>query len=133
MADVFVLSCIDPRFTAYLAAFLKDVKGVKYNYDLVNLAGASLGANQTTFKGWKKVLTDHIDIAIKLHDIKDFWVFDHMDCGMYKAVYDLKKDDDVEKHIIEIERLRLFINENYPQLNFKGFVMDIKGGIHPIK
>jgi carbonic anhydrase len=131
-AKSFILSCIDPRFSEFLAHFLLKNKMLKDNYDLVNLAGASLGANQTTFKEWKKTLKNHIDIALQLHNITEFLVFDHMDCGAYKVFLELPKDDDPHIHVNEIEILRKWVNKNYPQLKFKGFIMDTDGAMYEV-
>ena len=131
-AHVLVLSCIDPRFTEFLAHFLINEKDVHNDYDLVTLAGASLGANQTKMRCWKKMLYDHIDIAIKLHKIKDIWVFDHLDCGMYKVTLGLKKDDDPHVHEDELFKLQKAIKKKYPQLGFKGYIMDTHGTIFKV-
>jgi len=131
-AKSFILSCIDPRFTEFLAHFLLKNKMLKDNYDLVNLAGASLGANQTIYKEWKKTLKNHIDIAIQLHNITEFLVFDHMDCGAYKVFLNMPSDDDHTLHIKEIEALKKWINKHYPQLTFKGFIMTAEGAIYQI-
>ena len=130
-ANVFVLSCIDPRFTRILADHLIH-QGIKDDYDYFTLAGASLGANQTKFKGWKKTLTNTIDLAVKLHKIDEFWVFDHMDCGMYKAMYKIKKDDDPNIHYDEINELHNYIREKYPNLDFRGFIINKQGQIHQV-
>jgi hypothetical protein len=129
-AHTFVLSCIDPRFTEFLAHYLINHQEVKDDYDYFTLAGASLGANHDS--NWKKLLCQHIDIALKLHKITEFWAFDHMDCGMYKVQYKIKKDEDPNPHIDELNDLHTFIRSKYPQLDFRGFIMDKKGGIHQV-
>jgi hypothetical protein len=126
-AKSFVLSCIDPRFTEFLAHFMLNHKMLKDNYDLVCLAGSELGANQTQFKGWKTMLKNHIDIALALHNIEQFLVFSHMDCGAYKVFKGLEKDNDIHIHVDEIHILHKWIKKNYPQLEFKGFIMSEKG------
>jgi carbonic anhydrase len=128
-ASTFVLACIDPRFTQYLAHFLINEKDIADDYDLFALAGAELGANQTTHKCWKKTFTAHIDVAIDLHDIKQILVFSHMDCGAYKVFKDLEKDDNPKLHKEEIHKLQKFMKKKYPKLIFKGFIMDTKGAI----
>ena len=129
-AHTFVLSCIDPRFTEYLADFLIHDKDVRHDYDLFALAGSELGANDK--RGWKKALYEHIDIAIQLHDIKHIWVFSHMDCGAYKEFKGLEKDNDPHIHRDELVKLHKAINKKYKTLEFKGYIMDTKGGIYQI-
>jgi hypothetical protein len=167
-AKVLVLGCIDPRFTEILSSFLVNYKMVQFNYDLFNLAGAALGANQSytstpsfpTARGngvpgtyyplslianngagignlgetWGTTFFDHVDVAISLHNITEVWVFDHLDCGAYKAIKfgDLTAtDNDINQHTAEIVKLQGYIQAKYPSsgLGFKGFVIDMQGGI----
>ena len=128
-AKVLVLACIDPRFTERLAHFLIHNKQVHADYDLINLAGASLGVLQKDYPSWKQMFYDHVNLAIKLHNIKEIWCFDHLDCGMYKASLDIKEDHDVEIHAKNILQLRKIIAEAYPEIRFRGFVLMTDGTI----
>ena len=172
-AKVLVLGCIDPRYSAVMTSFLNDYQGVQFIYDLFILAGASLGANQsyTTFpairtltsrgsypnniladnavgigdlgRTWGPTFFDHLRVARLLHTITEVWVFDHLDCGAYKAILfgDLGVSDDlIGPHVTEIAKLQSLINEFTPvdglnspyTLSFKGFVIDKAGTIRNV-
>jgi hypothetical protein len=131
-AKVLVLSCIDPRFTERLAHFLINDKDVHADYDLVNLAGASLGVLQNDYPSWKPMFYDHLNIAVNLHNIKEVWVFDHLDCGMYKTTFGIESDLDKSIHVNYITELRKNLAESHPQLGFRGFVMMTDGHIEKI-
>jgi carbonic anhydrase len=131
MAHAFVLACIDPRFTKMLADYLIHNKELMNDYDLFALAGAELGANDK--KNWKKVLKEHIDIAIQLHNIKKVLVFSHMDCGAYKEFKGIRKDDDPHIHIVELNKLRKFMKRCYPTLEYCGYIMGTNGHIHKVE
>jgi len=162
-ASVFVLGCIDPRYSALLSKFLIDFKNIKFNYDLFNLAGASLGVNQSygitgavrtavatapylsnQISGfgvkWGPVFFQHIDIALAIHNITEVWVFDHLDCGAYKAIkfgcpvgsFGPCPDLDISPHTEELLKLQTNIKTRYPSLNFKGFVMDTQGNLNKV-
>lgn len=78
------------------------------------MAGASIGAlfatasdddelnNDPKYHHWKAGLTDHLDLAIQLYDVKDIYIMEHRNCGAYKAFlkYDLGNYD---KHGYAIE------------------------------
>jgi hypothetical protein len=175
-AKVLVLGCIDPRYSSVLSAFLREYKGVQFIYDLFVLAGASIGANQSylangnirlsgnrgnypnniladTAAGigpmgvsWGPTFFDHLSLARSLHGITEVWVFDHLDCGAYKAVAygDLSNPDlVVETHVAEMSKLKASIdgyttrtgpitdplNTSPYSLGFKGFVIDLDGNI----
>jgi carbonic anhydrase len=91
---------------------------------------------------WGPTFFDHLSIARLLHRISEVWVFDHLDCGAYKAIKfgDLGAIDlDPDEHTPELIKLQGYINTytsttddlgNAPtRLAFKGFVMDMQGGI----
>ena len=161
-AKVLVLGCIDPRYASVLSSFLREYKGVQFIYDLFILAGASIGANQsyTTYptvrtagtrgsyanniladgeagignlgRSWGPAFFDHIQVAKDLHGITEVWVFDHLDCGAYKAIYygDLSVPDlDTAPHIAEMQTLRNNIRTVQPSLAFQGFIIDQEGTI----
>jgi hypothetical protein len=125
MKHIVVLSCIDPRFVEKLSDYLQDDRGIE-EYDLIVLAGASLGAEQDA---WKKMFYDHMDLAIKLHKVTELWVFDHMDCGMYKKVFGIKRDDDKHRHYDELCKLKEQIHAKYPKLKYCGYIMELDGTI----
>jgi hypothetical protein len=156
-ASVFVLGCIDPRYSALLSQFLLQYKDIQFNYDLFTLAGASLGVNQSYLANgtvrsvgppasdpyssnlishwgvnWGPVFYDHIRIALAIHNITEIWTFDHLDCGAYKRIKfgDPNNPDlDIVPHTTELQKLMTNIRSTFPQLSFKGFVMDTKGNI----
>jgi len=120
-AKVLVLSCIDPRYTELLADFLIHNKQAHNDYDLFNLAGSELGVLEKN--NWKKVYYEHIDIALKLHKIKELWIFSHMDCGMYKVSLNIKKDEDIDLHVTKLNELEKILKKDYPNLKIKKYVM----------
>jgi carbonic anhydrase len=120
-AKVLVLSCIDPRYTELLADFLIHNKQAHNDYDLFNLAGSELGVLEKN--NWKKVYYEHIDIALKLHKIKELWIFSHMDCGMYKVSLNIKKDEDIDLHVTKLNELEKILKKDYPNLKVKKYVM----------
>ena len=126
-AAVLVLGCIDPRFANSLAWYLSHSQELHMDYDLFTLAGASLGVLQEKYPHWGQSFDDHIGLAIKLHDIQEIWVFDHMDCGMYKATLDLKEDTDTHIHVEKLEELKKYLKSKHPKLGYKGHIISLDG------
>jgi carbonic anhydrase len=126
-AKIFVISCIDNRFADILAWFLTHRSDMKDEYDTFSLAGASLGGLQPN---WKSVLFEHIRLAIKLHQIKEVWCFDHLDCGMYKATLNLKTDTDQHIHTEHLKKFKDELHQEFSELSFRGFVIDTSGNFH---
>lgn len=139
-ANVLVLGCIDPRFSALLTAFLNGYKEVQFNYDLTILAGSSLGVNQSYVGGvgtnrlagddgnysnsilkdygpnWGPTFFDHVSIARFLHGVTEVWVFDHLDCGAYKNIKLASggsaslTDNDIAPHTEELRKLQGYMS-----------------------
>lgn len=149
-ADVFVLSCIDPRFSSYLTFFLEHQRNLQHYYDQFSLAGSSLGYLQAKvepppdlpvlqFLHWDQALLDHVQLGISLHNVTELWCFDHMDCGAYKAfTRDYPVDDDRNVHINnmiafhdDIARISFtaFGGIGTRTLKVKCFLMDFDGSI----
>ena len=104
-SPIFIVACIEPKFTEYLDWFLTHQTQVHSKYDQFALAGASLGAIQSLgstnptaggpswpvsnanyphMANWGGALMDHISLATQLHGISEVWVFEHLDCDAYK-------------------------------------------------
>jgi carbonic anhydrase len=131
-ASVLVLGCIDPRYTHDLAWYVTHNQELHADYDLINMAGASLGVLQNNHPGWQAMFFDHIGLALELHGISEIWCFDHLDCGMYKATLKLDKDEDASLHVKQQQDLKKLIKAKHPELKFRGFLIDINGGISQI-
>lgn len=170
-----MLGCIDPRFASQLEWFLTHQAGIFGQYDLFVLAGASLGVTQaqsfnngganqesattgiyynnelSILNNWDSTFYAHLGIAMRIHDITDVWIFDHLDCGAYKLIKfgDLSEtDDDIVPHSDEIARLadniKTYLEDPsvasalgalqipFTDLNIKGFVMNIDGDIFKV-
>jgi len=129
-ASVLVVGCIDPRYTHDLAWYLTHSMELHADYDLVCFAGASLGVMEKP--DWKSTLYDHVDLAIKLHGITEVWCFDHLDCGMYKAVHSMKTDESPDIHVDTLKKFRAELAAREPFLKFKGFLINVNGWISQV-
>jgi len=134
--DVFVLTCIDPRFTYFLSWFLNHEKQIENNYDLFALAGSSMCADNDTqlyppgglpsTAPWLLSLNQHIALAMSLHQITEVWLFDHLGCGAY---VNYLGDDSFDKHVDCMRKMKNHIGVLYPDLKVKEFIMDLEGNI----
>ena len=128
-ASVLVLGCSDPRFVNALAWHLTHSEELHADYELFTLAGASLGVLQEEYPHWSIAFEDHVDLAIQNHDIQEIWVFDHMDCDMYRTTLGLATDDDEAIHVEKLEELKTYIKERYPALSFRGNIIGADSSI----
>lgn len=104
-------------------------------YPLSLLANAVTGKLGPLGHKWGPVFFDHLTVAFSVHNITEVWVFDHLDCGAYKAIKFGNfgaTDLDPAQHIPEIVKLQGFIKTARPSLAFKGFIMDTAGTINKV-
>ena len=128
--DALLLSCMDYRLMDDVEKYMSG-RGLRDKYDHVVLAGASLGALTDKFPAWNQTFWEHLDIAIKLHDIKSVIVMDHRDCGAYAVILgaDSVKDAKTEKdtHAVRLRQLRAAINKQHPKLAVETLMMSLDG------
>jgi len=133
--DALLLSCMDFRLMDDIERYMSG-RGLRDKYDHVVLAGASLGAITDKYPAWNKTFWEHLDIAIKLHNIHTVIVMDHRDCGAYKVILGAEhaKDPKVEKdtHAAHLKKLKGLINEKYPKLKVETLLMALDGKVEAV-
>ena len=133
--DALLLSCMDYRLIADIQRYMSG-RGMRDKYDHVILAGASLGAITDKYPAWNKTFWEHLDIAIKLHNIHSVIVMDHRDCGAYKVILGAEhaKTPNVEKntHAAQLKKLKGMISEKYPKLKIEMLLMALDGKVETI-
>jgi carbonic anhydrase len=133
--DILLLSCMDYRLVNETESYMTN-RGLRDKYDHVILAGASLGATTDKYPPWNQTFWDHLDVAIKLHNIKKVVVLDHRDCGAYKVILgeDFSKDPIKEKsvHTDRLSALASMIKAKHPNLEIELLLMDLSGNVETI-
>lgn len=133
--DALLLSCMDFRLMDDIERYMSG-RGLRDKYDHIVLAGASLGAITDKYPAWNKTFWEHLDIAIKLHDIHTVIVMDHRDCGAYKVILGPShmQSPNVERdvHAVQLRKLRSMVNEKYPQLKVETLLMALNGTVETV-
>lgn len=139
---VLLLSCMDLRLLDEVTKFMAH-DGLVNRYDHVIMAGAALGAlgaNLADYGHWRKTFQDHLEVAYKLHRIKDVYILEHRDCGAYvEFLGDTGKFSDEQQelesktHCQYAEQLASEIlqwaGDNGAVISVKAFLMDLRGKI----
>ena len=122
-----VLSCMDFRLVDDTVIKLNRM-GYINNYNKFVLAGSSLGYNGiANIKDWDAIFDKHVDLSIKLHNIKDIIIIDHLDCGAYRLAYTEDEINQVGEYNLHRQNLKTAkntLNRKYPQLKVKLFILD---------
>ncbi len=119
--DNFTISCIDFRFRAKIADWIK--AELNDESDLVAIAGTSKAILD---KDTREAVLKQIGIADSLHAIKTVHLIDHIDCGAYggSAKFNHDKAAEVAMHNQELVKAQQVINERFPSLTVKTHIID---------
>jgi len=133
--DALLLSCMDFRLMDDIERYMTG-RGLRDKYDHIVLAGASLGAVTDKYPAWNKTFWEHLDIAIKLHDIHTVIVMDHRDCGAYKVILGAAHANDhrveTDTHGVQLKKLKVLINKKYPKLKVETLLMALDGKVEAV-
>lgn len=123
-------TCIDYRVVDEAAALFHQ-KGLTNHYDMLALAGASLGAVSSVFPSSNAAFWDHVAIAKKLHAIKKVIAVDHRDCGAYKVAfgkaYAGSGAAELAQHQGVIQKLKAALAKKHPELGFEAYLLAVDG------
>jgi hypothetical protein len=124
--DNFTISCIDFRFRAKIAEWIKNELGDQS--DLVAIAGVSKAILDDDTRA---AVLKQIGIAERLHEIKTVHLVDHIDCGAYggSAKFEGDKDAEVAMHHEELSKAADVIKAEYPSLAVETHIIDFEGMI----
>lgn len=128
-----VLSCIDFRLPNKIRDYL-DVRGLKEEYDLHTLPGASLGACCKQYPHWQTTFSDIIGLAQKLHSIDTVIFIDHQDCGAFHNLVDRADDAAGEKqlHANQARLTKDWFTKTYSHLQCEFVYMTMDGEVTPL-
>jgi carbonic anhydrase len=128
--EALAFSCIDYRLVDFAVKFF-DANEKPQNYDILALAGASLGAVSSVFPSSNEAFWNHVDIAKSLHHIKKVVVLDHRDCGAYKVAFgkDYASEHAAEtaQHKDVMEKLKTQLAQKHPDLGSEFYLMALDG------
>lgn len=128
--EALAFSCIDYRLVDDGVKFFDaDIK--PKDYDLLALAGASLGAVSPKFPSSNAAFWDHVGIAKSLHHIKKVVVLDHRDCGAYKVAFGKDfaalHDAETAQHKDMMEQLKAALVQKHSDLSSEFYLMALDG------
>ncbi len=133
--EALLLSCMDYRLTGAVTRYMAD-RGLAGKYDHVILAGAAAGVQMDAYPAWAQTFWDHLDLAIKLHNIHTVILLDHRDCGAYKlahgAAHAESRATETALHGSMLHKLRDAIAARRPGLKVETLLMALDGSVETI-
>lgn len=128
-----LLSCIDPRTQAPIAAWMdapgsgSHEVGLRGKYSQFTIAGAAVGVVAPAFAGWRQTFWDNLDASIRLHGIRTLVAVDHGDCGALGIAYgkSVLKDParELAAHEADARRLAQELARRHGDLGFQAHLV----------
>jgi carbonic anhydrase len=115
--DAMVVCCIDFRFQKFIRAWT-DKNLADKTFDLVGFAGGTKEL-ETVMK--------QIDIAVRLHSIKEIVLIHHEECGAYGV------ESTPERHAADLKKAKEAILSVYPSLQVDPYYLMLDGTFQPIQ
>jgi len=119
--DVLAVSCIDGRFIKRTIDWVSEKTNEVFDFRTeVGASKAILDSEED-----RKRFFDVINVSLKLHDIKEVWLIDHIDCGAYEGSKKHSSEEEERKfHIEKLKEAGEIILARYPQLSVKKVYVD---------
>lgn len=116
---------MDFRFHSAIRDFLVSL-GLKNQYDLVSLAGATKGLVENEPDS-ASIILKQIEISQRLHGISEVYLIHHMDCGAYGGHQAFKNiQEERDKQLADMEAARQIIQQKFPSLAVKKILARIE-------
>ena len=116
---------MDFRFHSAIRDFLVSL-GLRDQYDLVSLAGATKGLVEND-PASVSIILKQIEISQRLHGVSEVYLIHHMDCGAYgghQAFKNIQAEHD--KQLADMEAAKKIIQQKFPQLTVKKILARIE-------
>lgn len=119
--DVLAISCIDGRFIKRTIDWISEQTGGIF--DFRTEVGASKAILDSEID--RERFFNIIDTSIKLHNIKEVWLIDHIDCGAYGGSGQYDNEDEEKKfHIEKLNSAKKIVEDKYSKIKIKGIYVD---------
>lgn len=116
-----VISCIDYRFRANVASWIKT--NLTDKSDLIAVAGTS---KALITESSREYVIGLIKIGIDLHGVNTIHLLDHQDCGAYGGSKEHTDDRaELNFHNQKLEEAEIIIKQTFPQLTVNKYVMTL--------
>jgi hypothetical protein len=123
--DNLVIQCMDHRFHP----FVRDHLAEEHNIDLDRTDQLTdAGASKQVVEG---EFADRSILAKRLHDVKNVFIYDHLDCGAFGGLeaFDNDEQKEMEAHVQSQARAREAISKVLPQMLVRTFVINMDGEV----
>lgn len=117
--DVLAISCIDGRFITRTIDWISEKTGGLFDFT------TGVGASKAFLDGTNSYPLSIIETSLKLHNIKEVWLIDHIDCGAYGgSKMHASPEAEKEFHLGKMKEAEEIIKNKFPNLLVKKIYVD---------
>lgn len=116
-ATALILHCIDFRFVHETVHFMKQ-QGLIDQYDDVGAAGAAKNLADPSETTDREFILRQIEIAVRLHGIRQVYLVNHRDCGAYGQIFSTSEAE-TARHAEDLRAAEALVLDKFPKLGVK--------------
>lgn len=122
--DVLAISCIDGRFIKQTIDWISE--RTDGTFDFRTEVGSSKAIVDSLPD--RERLFELINVSIRLHDIQEVWLINHIDCGAYGGSKNFENiEKEKEFHFSELNKAKEYVNAGFPKLGVRRIFVDWEG------
>jgi carbonic anhydrase len=119
--------CMDFRFHGPLRGFLVEKGLDKDGADIVRVAGAARSLVQSNVARDRDFLQEQLAVSCRLHDVRQFYLVNHEDCGAYGQEQVPDTDEELAMHSRDLRAARTLLEERFPTIEVLTYFMRLDG------
>ncbi len=118
---------MDFRFHASLASFLTEQKLDGDGADVIRVAGGIKTLAQPREARDREFLLEQLDIAHKLHGVRQFYLINHEDCGAYGLENVIDSAEELAAHRKDLRAAGSMVQNRFPDVEVFTYFMRLSG------
>ena len=122
-----IVYCMDFRLHKQLDGFFLQQKLNADGADVIRVAGAAKSLVQPKNVRDRDFLMEQLEIAYKLHGVRQFYLINHEDCGAYGLEDVLDSDEELAIHRQDLHAAKTLVQERFPDAEVFSYFMWLNG------
>jgi len=109
-----IVFCMDFRLHEGLAGFMKDEELDWHKADIIRVDGAAKTLAQPKEPRDRAFVLEQLQISYGLHNVRQFYLINHEDCGAYGPEADPDRSDELNTHMCDLKAAKLVVEARFP-------------------
>lgn len=122
-----IVYCMDFRLHESLAAFFADQKLDGDGADVIRVAGAIKSISRPKEARDREFLLEQLKVAYELHEVRQFYLVNHEDCGAYGLEDVVDSPEELATHREDLRVAKALLKDRFPGTEVYTYFMRLSG------